>query len=349
MWNPDTYKDTDYGLGEGESFEPADSWEPESGAPLDKPHVMTLLGAIEPTELGVCLPHVHLLCDPVAVSEEEPDYRLDDSEAAEGEIESFVTMNGRSLVECSTRDYGRMIPQLVEIAGWVPVHLISVTGRHKHLHASRLANALDVDALTQEFVRDLTVGMDGTDARAGVIKIGTSLEQITDVEQTAIVAAARAHRLTGSPITTHTEDGTMAHEQLQLLSSGGVDLSRVVIGHLDRRVATLEELVSIAETGAFLQFDQIGKSESVTDQYRAEQIVQLVEAGFADQLLLSLDYGRKSLLLAYDGSPGLPYLAEWFMVLLMENGLDAMTVRKIVVDNAARAMSVIPPTMSSSR
>lgn len=343
MWDPRSYEDTDYGLERGESFEPEQAWDVESGVSTDEPHVMTLLGPIDPNELGVCLHHVHLLCDPVALTEDEPDYRLDDEEKAEEEIEAFVTMNGRSLVDCSTRDYGRNIDGLVNIAGWVPVHLLTVTGRHKDLHASRMANATDIDALAQEFIAELRDGIGGHQARAGVIKVGTSLDTITDAERAAIEAAAIAHRDTGAPITTHTEDGTMALEQIELLGKRGVAPDRVIIGHLDRKPMDPAYLREIGDTGAFLSFDQIGTSDRFTDAERSKVILSLVEDGYGDQILLSEDYGRKSLLLAYGGEPGLAYLQEWFMVMLMETGLEAMTIRKMVVDNAARALTIHPP------
>lgn len=343
MWDPRTYHDTDYGLGPGESFEPEDAWDVETGISTDGPHVMTLLGPIDPIELGVCLHHTHLLCDPVALTVEDSDYRLDDEEKAEEEIEAFVTMNGRALVDCSTRDYGRNIDGLVNIAGWVPVHLLAVTGRHNDLHASRMSNATDVESLAAEFIGELRDGIGGHAARAGAIMIGTSLDTITDAEQAAMEAAAIAHVEAGASITTHTEDGTMAMEQLERLGSRGVKADRVIIGHLDRKPMDPAYLRAIAETGAYLSFDQIGTSDRFTDAERAKVILSLVEAGFGDQILLSEDYGRRSLLLAYGGEPGLAYLQEWFMVMLMETGLDALTIRKMVVENAARALTIHPP------
>lgn len=343
VWDPRSYEDTDYGLAPGESFEPEDAWDVDSGVSTEEPHVMTLLGPIDPIELGVCLPHVHLLCDPVAVTADDPDYRLDDEDRAEEEIEAFVTMNGRSLVECSTRDYGRDAEGLARIAGWVPVHLVAVTGRHKHLHASRMEKATDVDALAEEFVRELRVGIGETGSRAGVIKIGTSLDSITDVERASIEAAAAAHVATDAPITTHTEDGTMAFEQLRLLEEGGVPPNRVIMGHMDRKPMDPGYLRAIGDTGACLSFDQIGKSDRFTDAQRADVIRGLVEDGYGNRIVLSEDYGRKSLLLAYGGAPGLAYLQEWFMVMLMETGLDAMSIRRMAVDTPARMLTVHPP------
>ncbi|HWV36759.1 MAG TPA: hypothetical protein VNZ55_14080, partial [Thermomicrobiales bacterium] len=169
MWDPRSYEDTDYGLDPGESFEPdEDEWSGESLESL--PHVMTVLGAIEPDELGVCLPHEHILCDPVAVTADEPDYRLDNPANALAELDAYVSVGGRGIVDCSTQDYGRDIDGLVALAQRVPVHIIAVTGRHKDLHARRMENALDVDALVTEFVNELRHGAGERGSRPGLIK-----------------------------------------------------------------------------------------------------------------------------------------------------------------------------------
>lgn len=340
MWNPRSYDDVDYGLGSDESFEPETDEAVAPQVALTDPHIMTILGPIPPEELGICLPHVHLLCDPPGADQ---DHRLTDVDAAESEIDAFVTMNGRSLVECTTRDTGRMIAPLLEIAGWVPAHLIAVTGRHSHQFASHMPDALDVESLTEEFIAELDAGIDGTSARAGVIKVGTSLDQITEIEHVALRAAAKAQLHSGAPITTHTEHGTMAMEIIDHLAGSGVPANQIIVGHVDRVNMSLNEHLAIAKAGAFLQFDQIGKSEIYTDQMRAERIVDLCEAGFANQILLSLDYARRSLLVSYDGAPGLPYLSEWFMILLVEAGLAPMDVRGLVIDNPARALTINRP------
>jgi len=87
-----------------------------------------------------------------------------------------------------------------------------------------------------ESIRYLTAGIDGSEVRAGAIKAGTSLNAITLVEETCLRGAARAHRATGAPLTTHTERGTMAPEQLAILREERVDPARVIVGHLDFRL-----------------------------------------------------------------------------------------------------------------
>lgn len=343
MWDPRTYKDTDYGLEPDETFEPENIDLEYEDVSTEQSHIMTVLGPIEPDELGITLVHEHLLCDPVAVSGDEPDYRLDREDFASEEIEAFVTRGGRAIVECSPHDYGRNAAGLVRLAMKAPVHLIAVTGRHKDLHASRMENARDIGSLTDEFSADLRVGMDGTDARAGVIKIGTSLDRITDVERASIQAAGATHVATGAPVTTHTEAGTMALQQIELLQEGGVDPRRVIVGHLDRKLE-FDYLETIAKTGAFLAFDQVGKSNYNADTDRALMQVRLIEAGYEDQLLISHDHGRKSLYIAYGGTPGITYIVERFMLDLMEAGASALTVRKMLIENPARALMIHPPS-----
>jgi len=325
----------DYGLAPGETFEPVE----EPGEPFDlaRPHVMTVLGPIEPAALGVTLTHEHLLANPVAAN--DPDLVLDDRHAALAELDDFYAAGGRAVVEMSPIDYGRDIRGLRWIAERAMVHIVAVTGHHKALFAAPYVAGRDVDEVAREIVRELVEGVAGTGVRAGAIKAGTSLDTITSEEEIALRAAARAHLATGAPITTHTEQGTMAHEQLAILREEGVDPARVILGHLERR---LEEdlLRSVLETGAFVAFDQISKTRYGTDEARAAMVKRLVGGGYAGQLLLSGDLARKSALRSYGGEPGLAGLLERFPLTLMEAGVDAPTIRRLLVENPARALAI---------
>ena len=56
------------------------------------------------------------------------------------------------------------------------------------------------------------------------------------MEEKAIRVAARAQRELGLPISTHCDKGTMGLEQAEILKSLGVDLSRVLLCHIDSRM-----------------------------------------------------------------------------------------------------------------
>lgn len=332
----------DYGLAPGEAFEPADEVVEREPVDPTRPYIMTVLGPIQPDELGVCLPHEHLLCDPVAVTESDPDYRLDDPHATLAELEDFYSAGGRAIVDCSTKDYGRDPDGLYWLAQRAPVHIVMVTGRHKALHAERLSADQSVDALTAEIVDEIRRGAGQHHIKPGVIKLGTSENTILPVEEKAARAAARAHKQTGLPITTHTEAGTIADKQLDLLAEEGVAADRVILGHLDRNPDP-GYLRALLDRGAWISFDQIGKAYYGPDQPKARMLATLVADGYQNQLLISMDLARKSLLRAYGGAPGWVYMIERFALMLMDEGLSAAQVHALLTANPARALSTIPP------
>ena len=190
-------------------------------------------------------------------------------------------------------------------------------------------------------IRDLTEGIGDTGVCAGVIKAASSLNTITPAEEKVFRAAALAHRETGALITTHTEMGTMALEQIALLRSEGVAPERMLIGHLDHKPA-LEYLRAVAKTGANLGFDQIGKEKYHPDSLRIELILALVAEGFGSQITLAGDLARKSYWPAYGQwcGPGLTYILWRFLPWLHERGLDAHQITTMLVETPARLLQL---------
>ena len=177
----------DYGLDEGESFEPLD--EPGDDIDVSQPHIMTLLGPIDPGALGIALHHEHIFnhTNPLAVTDD--DLIIDESSRRQPMSNSFGA-GGRALVDMGPVDYGRSITDLLAIAAHSPVHILVTTGHHKHLIAAPFVGDDSVDAITARNIVDIRDGIDGTTARAGLVKAGTSLNEITETEQRVLKAAA---------------------------------------------------------------------------------------------------------------------------------------------------------------
>lgn len=330
----------DFGLGPGESFEP----EPiEDETPRDKPHIMTVLGAIEPEILGPTLIHEHLLAHPPAVLETDPDLSIPDWDAALADVEAFSFSGGSAIVDCSPPDNGRDLPGLRWVAERVAVHIIAVAGFHKDLHSRPYTHGKDPDELAEALVAELRQGVGQPPIFPGLLKAGSSLNEITEGERTAFQAVARAHKVTGATITTHTEAGTMALEQIELLASEGVDPNRVILGHMNRRYRDEDYIVAALKTGAFVSFDQLGKPNHGPDEPKAAMLARLIEAGYIGQLLISQDLARKSVRPAYGGAPGWTYMLDRFTLMLMEAGVEAAAVRQLLVDNPVRALTIHPP------
>ena len=297
--------------------------------------VQTVLGPLPASELGLTVSHEHLLCRPPgSVGEADPDLVLDDQEAAVTELSAFKAAGGNAVVEVTPVDYGRDLDGLVALSRRSGVHIVGATGLHKDEFSAPYTSRFDEDQLADTFMRELRVGVNGV--RAGVIKLGSSLDQITPGERRAFRAAARAQRATGAAITTHTQAGRLALEQLELLLGAGADPERIIIGHLDRLLDT-DYHEAVLRTGAYVGYDQIGKPQYATDERRAEALAVLVSRGHGAKLLVSGDLGRKSYWSAYGGKPGLDYVPKTFLGMLCAAGLSAGQAEALVLSNPARA------------
>lgn len=300
------------------------------------PKVQTVLGPVDPGELGFTLTHEHLISHPPRfVVEADPDLEISDPEKSQVELEIYRRAGGGALVEATAIDYGRDVPAVTAIARNVRVHIVMVTGFNKGQFYQDWVRKASIEELTELMVKDLTIGMDGTDVRAGVIKIGSWYNVILPEEEKVTRSAARAHRATGAPIWVHTEMGTRGLEQLDILESEGVNPKRVVIGHSDRN-ADLYYHLKIAQRGAYVGYDGPSKVKYYPDSVRVDLIKGLSAAGFIKQLLISGDMARKSYWNSYGGGPGLGYIPAKFVTRLLDEGLTQSQVDEIFIWNPAR-------------
>lgn len=304
-------------------------------------YARTVLADVPADELGATYTHEHLVTAPSpALLGDSDDMLLDDEDRAAAELQRFSRAGGRTIADVTTREFGRNAAALRRLAARTGVHVIATTG---HVTEEYWRGVVDVDGLSEddlvrEMVAELTEGIDGTDVRAGVIKVGSSSEGTTAAERKVIRAAARAQRETGAPITTHAPGGPAALEQIDLLERAGAELDHVCVGHLDRRLVW-DEQVEIARRGVFLGYDCISKRHYESDETRADFIVRLVSEGFGAQICLSGDLARRSYLTSWGGSPGYRYILSEFVPLLVTTGLSRAATARLLVNNPARFLA----------
>lgn len=258
-----------------------------------RPAVRTVLGDVPPDQLGRTHGHEHVLFLPA--ERFGPDLRRTEEDLAIEELTAFRRAGGTGLIDATVAELGRDPGALHRIAEATGVAVVAATG---HTAEEWWREGADPRQTTEEqleelIMADLTVGFGGTGIRAGVMKVGTSLDRITDAEAKVIRAAARVQRATGAPITTHTTAGTHAAEQLAALESAGADPTRVCVGHLDRRL-DWDVHTHLARRGAFLGYDQVSKEKYLPDRERARFVARLVAEGLGDHILLGSDLARRS-------------------------------------------------------
>jgi 5-phospho-D-xylono-1,4-lactonase len=303
--------------------------------------IQTVLGEISPDELGVTYCHDHLFfCPPEPYASQDQDLRLDSVEAAINELKSFKRAGGNAFVEMTTPEMGRDPQKLKAISQGAGVHVIAATGYNKGKFSEAFIKDKSVDDLVKEEIQDLTIGMDGTNIGAGLIKASSGLNKISEAEQKLFEAAAIAHQETGAPVSTHTEKGSMALEQIALLTNGGVDPVNIIIGHSDLNM-DWDIFQAVADTGVMIGFDQIAKEKYAPDTVRIDFIKRLIESGHGKQIMLSMDLARRSNWpsFGFGYGPGLTFVLWRFVPWMLQSGISREAVDNMLVHNPARAFS----------
>lgn len=299
--------------------------------------IRTVLGDIKKEELGFTYSHEHLWTNP-PTSQKDRDLELTDYEASVSELWRFKRSGGESLLDATTLDYGRDASKLIRMSKETDVNVVATSGFNKHIYFPKWIEALTIEEITQKLVRDVTIGMDGTNAKAGFLKAGSWDQLIHPLEEKVTRAVARAQLQTDAPIWLHTEAGTMGMEMLDILEGEGVDLSKVAVGHSDRNADPYYH-VQLAERGAYVQFDGTSKIKYYPDSTRVSLVKNMIDNGFSKQLLISADMGRQQYLHAYGGGPGFEYILKKYIPRLLDEGISQEYIDEIFINNPARWLS----------
>jgi phosphotriesterase-related protein len=297
--------------------------------------VNTVTGQISSDDLGMTLMHEHFAFgfpgfqgdtlapyDPKAIVETGI------------EVAEKVKAHGvKTIVDATPNECGRDVEVLREISERAEIQIICSTGYYFEgegapaYFAFRQALGTAPEEVEELIMTEITDGIGDTGIKAGVVKLASSLNAITDYEKMFFTAGAKAQRETGVPIITHTQEGTMAPEQAEFLLSEGADPKRIMIGHMDGNTdqayhtATLDQGVNIA-------FDRYGIQGLVgmpMDQMRTACLLGLLGTGYGDQIMLSHDtvnvWLGRPLILPEEAEE---LLANWHITHLFDNVLPIL-------------------------
>ena len=309
------------------------------------PRVMTVSGPIPPEKLGFTLPHEH-----TGIALWHVDRRWDyweltpDEDLITEELRDFRRRGGASIADLTLDGVGRDPHRLRRLASATGLNIVMGTGwyRGAHYPAELLVDRRSVDDLAALIVREFEHGVGDTGIRPGVIgEIGTDKPWVSALEERVHRAAARASLATGMAITTHGVLSDVGLAQLRIFTDEGVDPSRVVIGHADSHL-DIDFYLEVLATGANLQFDFLGHRfgvEEAMEPRLVETIVELLERGFAPQLLLSQDVCHNRQLKAYGGF-GYVYLHQHFLPTLRTAAAGEGEIRAMTIENPARILTI---------
>lgn len=317
--------------------------------------VTTVAGTVDSSQLGLLLPHEHLVSDitssfsttgdpridamlSVTVTPELSwllnDYpyncadncKMDDFDAVTVELQHFASVGGRTVIDLTTSHEGRSPSKLRELALTSGVNIIAGSGWYLQSAESEHMRTASVETL----ITDLLADFKGSRPGPGVIgEIGIS-PLFTPAEERSLRAASECQRQLGVPLFIHLP-GWMryGHRVLDIaITEMGAAAESIVLCHMDPSGEDTEYQQSLASRGVFLEFDMIGmpyfyrgagEGQSPHPEAAALAISGLVTRGLAEQILISHDMGIKSML-SKNGGNGLAYVPLLFADRLIRLG-----------------------------
>ncbi len=340
--------------------------------------VQTVLGPIEPSELGATTTHEHLYIDfsfmyrpaqdsakdlsdaPITLENRgwigrhyyscRANLTLMDVDATTAEVSLYKEAGGGAIVDATTIGIGRDARALERISRESGVHVVMGAGFYVDaVHPDKM-ESWNVDAIAQRIIDDISNGVDGTGIKAGIIGEVGCTWPLTENERKSLTAAAIAQRETGASILIHPGRHPDAPaEILEILAEGDADISRVIMGHLDRTVSDMDTLLGIAASGCFLEWDLFGNEGSYyplaeldmpSDAQRLDFIRAMVIAGYGDKIVIGQDICTNHRLVRYGGH-GYGHILENIVPRMRRKGFTEDVIEAITVGNPARILAFV--------
>ena len=339
--------------------------------------VQTVLGLVPPSELGATTTHEHLFIDfsfmyrpaqdtpsqeladaPIALENlgwirrnyysNRSNLQLMDLDTIIREVRKFSEVGGGAIVDATSMGIGRKPDALAQISRESSVHIIMGAGFYVAAVHPKDMDERTVEGLAREITGDIFEGVEGSGVKAGIIgEIGCTWP-LAPNERKSLSAGAMAQRETGAAILIHPGRHPDAPlEILEVLANSGADLSRVIMGHLDRTVFEFDLLLSIAASGCYLEWDLFGNEGSYyplaeidmpSDAQRLDFIRLIADAGYSDKIVIGQDICTKHRLVRYGGH-GYGHILENIVPRMRRKGFSEDVIGAITVGNPARILA----------
>ncbi len=314
-------------------------------------YVQTVTGPLETSKIGFSLMHEHVVASAAGIPENYPElYVKGYYEKALKDLKDLKANGIELIVDTAPYDLGRDPRTLKELAEKSGMNIVATTGFFMDL--SPMLGNYTPDDLAACMIKDLKKGMSGTDIKAGMIKGVMDMEGPTKGREIQHRAAAIASNETGTPVFMHTlAFKQTARFQLEFLKAEGIDMNRVKVDHC-LETTDLDYIKWIADQGVWLGVERLPclhlpHEHGVATETRIKMVKQMIDAGMADQMLLSHDTGVLSTMWNTKSPEELEFIEslapqhwlfikDYVIVKLLEMGVDETVLNKICYENPRR-------------
>jgi len=343
----------------------------------------TVLGIVDPDSLGITLPHEHLLIDmstyfiePTEACEKKLAHEpvrlenlgwvtthfvsnldniiLTDENLAIKEALLYKWAGGNTIVEMSSIGLARDPLGLARISRATGLNVVMGAGYYVGAsYPPGLATKTE-EEIAEGIIRDITVGVDNTGIRAGIIgEIGCSTP-LEERERKVLRASAVAQRRTGAPLNIHPPRGNdTILEIIKILADAGADLNRTIISHCDASGYSQTTLHRLADAGCYIEFDGFGfpavpfpaffcpEGSLIglpSEVWRINEIKHLIGEGYLNRMLISHDVCLKIKYVTYGGC-GYAHILRNVVPWMRRGGLSDDQINTMLIENPKRILS----------
>jgi phosphotriesterase-related protein len=337
---------------------------------------VTVLGEVSPEQLGVVLPHEHLLWDqqcwghgaaqelgdreayskPVSLENrghviyhafDYPDNLVQASvEVAVAEAKRFRFAGGGTICDVSSAGLGRDPKALYRIAVETGLHIIMGSALYVASSWSDEEKKRTPQEIKKVLLGEFLNGVGPMKVKPGILgEVGIS-DIRNPLEVRSLQGSALAQKEIGCPILIHTPIwGKEGNAILDVLHEAGADPAKIALSHLDPTMADYDYADSLARRGAYIVYDQFGmylmSTEGIfipSDNERIVTLKEQIRRGHLQNILISQDVCFKICLTRWGGH-GYAHILENILPRLRREGISEEQIRTILVENPKRFLS----------
>src|SRR6185503_1880887 len=149
---------------------------------MSGPVIVTVGGEVDATEVGIVLPHEHIVANLYRVTG-NPDHLLNDPVLAQLELAEFRKAGGSLLVDCTSLGLGRDPNVIAQASVETGLHIVMGCGWYRQSYYDSSIERSTVRELGEQMIRDCTDGVGPAKRRAGIIgEVGSDLDYIAPAE-----------------------------------------------------------------------------------------------------------------------------------------------------------------------
>ncbi len=309
--------------------------------------IQTVLGPIPASKLGMTLVHEHVMCDFIG-AEHTNRSRWQVEAVVKRMLPVLTQLKQRGVtgfIDCTPAYIGRDPRVLKRLAQETGLHIVTNTGYYGGANdkfVPRHAYDETADQLADRWVREWNNGIEDSGVRPGFIKIGvdeieSDSARLSSIDEKIVRASARTSKRTGLAVTCHTGGGPAGLAAAKLFIGEKANPGRFVVAHSDGHGLPINQ--AVAELGAWVSFDAISRKPLELHL----KLVRAMTERHAGSLLLSHDNGWYEVGKENGGEVrDFNYITDVFLPAFRKSGGSEATIRKLMVENPARAFAIRP-------